>query len=84
METNKLYLTDEHQPAGIVGISIAIGRKINKATHRLQLLLVVGGDADLQKPRYRHMIGGLDDAVALVLGDDAHHGILHARLPNIL
>ena len=81
MKSYKLYLADKHHLAGHVVWVVTLS-EIDKATHFLQPVLIIGRNAYLRQARHRDMVYRLDDAVALVFGHEAHYGILHAILPD--
>lgn len=76
-----MHLADKHHLAGHLIVSGSI--QIDKAGHLFELLLTIGGNKNLRDARYRHMIRGLDDAVALVLRHNANYSIFRTRLPKV-
>lgn len=81
MESYELYLTDVHQFASVRGIT-AIAQ-IDKATHLLQLVLLVGWHANLCRTRYGDMVYRLDNAVTFILGNETYNRILCPTLIEI-
>ena len=74
MEAYQLYLTDEQHLLRIAVITAIT--QIDKAAHILQLLLTIGRHTHLSRTRNRDVIGGLNNAVTVILTYNAYRQIL--------